>query len=257
MQGLGFSIDENGSLRYERRVEALALESETARWIILEKAYRKADGICQLNDLISEKTNSFPQHVLHRETNVLKDLELLTTVIDGVDQRASRLIRLTGKGKKHYEEYALPSHNMDFVIAPCREKWFTKSIKKMLEENGLRYIIQEETEHRQETIREDILANIRACRFVIADISGKGVEEGERFNPNCVYELGYAHAQKKRIICSVNKDLVPESGLPFDFAGVRFSFWTRSKRRGPFAKEIKNRIEQLLDQFQREYWPEA
>lgn len=257
MQSMGFSTDNDGNLRYGRRVEALAVESETARWIILEKAYRKADGICQLNDLISEKVNSYPQHVLHRETNVLKDLEFLTTIIDGIDQRDSKLIRLTGKGKRHYEEHVLPSHNMVFVIAPCREKWFTKSIKQMLKKKGLRYIIQEETEHRQETIREDILANIRACRFVIADISGKGIEQGERFNPNCVYELGYAHAQKKRIICSVNKDLIPESGLPFDFAGVRFSFWTHSKNKNSFAKEIRSRIEQLQDQFQREYWLKA
>jgi len=255
MKQLGFREIDN-SLTYERKVDALAAESDFTRWQILETLYRQPNAVLKENEL-TEKLNYIPKGVVEREIDILKDLDFLTTVIKGLDRRDASDFRLTAKGRKHYEEHVLPSHNIVFVIAPCREKWFTKSIKRMLEEKGMKYIIQEETEHRQETIREDILANIRSCRFVIAHISGKGIDEGERFNPNCVYELGYAHAQKKRIICSVNKDLVPENGLPFDFAGVRFSFWTRSKSKIAFAKEIKKRIEQVLDQFQREYWPES
>ncbi len=64
----------------------------------------------------------------------------------------------------------------------------------MLEKKGLKYIIQEETEHRQETIREDILANIRSCRFVIADFLAKELMKGCRI----VFPYGKQGKEKER-----------------------------------------------------------
>ncbi|MBU1882488.1 nucleotide-binding protein, partial [bacterium] len=270
MKELGFFL-ENGVLAFNRSVEALAIESDSIRWKMLEGLYRQSTAFLGINDIVRLLGGDLKGE-FERELDVLRDLEL---VIDEIRGSKTNGWRLTGKGRQYYEEKELPAHNQVFVIAPCREKWFTISMKKMLNKMGLRHIVQEEKESKLETIREDMLANIKASRFIIADISGRGevrdkktgeLIEFERYNPNCVYELGYAHALNKKIICSINKDLciLDKNGnpvLPFDFAGVRFSFWSnkpskpgKKVSRSAFAKEIKKRIQEVQDQFTREYW---
>ncbi|MFH1863121.1 MAG: hypothetical protein ABH878_09970, partial [bacterium] len=151
----------------------------------------------------------------------------------------------------------------------CVEKDLQNVFKRILGEFGYHeenktLIIAEAVEPKEQTIREDILAKIRFCKFIVADITGKGIGKGERFNPNCVYELGYAHALNKKIIATVCREMSHDKKhkkpiyVPFDFSGVKFSYWNRNpteESQKQFEDELKSRIKDIHMDFQREYWP--
>lgn len=250
---LGFLFQSDGVIRYRRNVNALSREGDLARWRILEHEYRK-ERVGEGAYPIRYETG-LPEEIIRREMLSLNDLKLMeyTGRIDSA--------RITAKGRVFYEQHVLPAHNQVFIIAPCIQNEIIDLFKRIVEEHGLKCIVQEEYEPRTETIREDMLNNIRSSKFIIADITGKGVEKGERFNINCVYEVGYAHAHKKRIVCCVNEDVCAkdEDGrpvLPFDIAGVPFTFW-KSENLEELHKRVNERVDQIIDQFTRERWPES
>ncbi len=267
MVGMGFSV-KNEVLYYERKVEALALEADLTRWQILEKLYKQPTSILKAQEIV-KAIGQLPLPI-ERELDVLKDLDLVTTVIKGIDRRDTNEYRLTAQGRKHYEERVLPAHNQVFIIAPCSPQYqiIVDAYHAIVEQEfGMKAKFQERSTTKEPTIRDDFLASIRASRFIIADITGKGKhttpegrEEFERFNPNCVYELGYAHRCDKKLICCVREDLPlkDEKGnpvLPFDFAGVNFSFWNPTNL-ADFETKLESRIDQLQDHFTRERWSE-
>ena len=63
--------------------------------------------------------------------------------------------------------------------------------------------------HSSEVITEDIIAKIRDARLLIADLTG--------YNPNVFYELGYAHALKKKVVLLLQEGCA----APFDLWNIR------------------------------------
>ncbi|MCX6639669.1 MAG: hypothetical protein NTW14_04195 [bacterium] len=263
----GFYL-ENHTLHYKRAIEALAKEREIARRVILEYAYKSESRTFKLLELEDETNYHFPGYIISEQIDILRDLGFFSNQIDGLDQGAAKLLRLTAQGMKYYEESELPANNMVFIIAPCAKKYkkivalYEKTLK---EEFRLECVPQEKSTTRKDTIRDDILSKIRSCKFIIADITGKGriknskgKPEFERFNSNCIYELGYAHALNKKLICFVSKQMGSQKNelkLPFDFSSVQFDTWELNKLT-EFEEILIRRIKDVLDQLQRESWPE-
>ena len=256
MQAKGFGV-ENRVLLYNRKVESLAREGALARSIITEILYKHRKSIQFEYKRFGDEAH-FPGEVIDIEFATMKDLGEVEEIV------SEGLCRLKAKGKKNYEENTLPAYNQVFIIAPCSEQGIINVFKDALISMGYsedNIIVQEVKEPKEETIRDAILANISFCKFIIADITGGKIRSGKRFNPNCVYELGYAHAKNKRIICSVREDMAYSknrriSYLPFDFSGVKFSFWKEGEEE-KIKEEIKQRIDEIHKMFQRESWPES
>jgi hypothetical protein len=256
----GFYIRDS-TLGYNRQINALAAESFLARSVIAEIMYRHTKSPMITWSSVCDKAH-LPSTLVCNEGFIMQDLDEIKW---SEDLSAGHL---TALGRKHFEEIELPAFNKVFIIAPCAKKYskIVETYEAVLrDEFGLDPIPQEKSTTKENTIRDDILANIRACKFIIADITGRGLyknsednDEFERFNANCVYELGYAHAVGKKLICFVSREmgyLKGELKLPFDFSSVQFDVWDLSDLEA-LKKILHKRIEDVLDQSKREhYWP--
>lgn len=261
MKAKGFN-SEDGKLSYSRQTNALAAEGALARTVISQILYRhirRSKGLVSL----SEEAH-LPSNLVDVQLSSMDDIGLIK-----YGKELSNC-RLTGQGRKYYEEHALPAHNLVFLIAPCTDMY--KEIRNAYEEVaagkefGYSIKFQEATTTKEPTIRDDILANIRACKFIIADITGRGEiesidadgkarKEFERFNYNCLYELGYAHAINKKLVCFVSRAMGfknRELKLPFDFATVQFDDWELDEVE-EFKEKLRKRLRDIQNQFEREY----
>lgn len=93
-----------------------------------------------------------------------------------------------------------------FVLMPFEQEFdeiYTQFIRATLEEAGFSVKRADDLENQQNILR-DIIGAIRAADLVVADLTS--------LNPNVFYELGVAHALRKRVIL-LSQDI---SGVPFD-----------------------------------------
>jgi len=129
--------------------------------------------------------------------------------------------------------------NSCFVIMPFNTTFQTqydKIIKPALKELNIQCVRGDEIYTKQRIV-DDIWNSIRACRFVIAELTSK--------NPNVLYELGLAHAiGKPVVIITRNAD-----DVPFDLKALRYlyydvndPFWGENLKAG-----IQNLIKKLLE----------
>ncbi|MAD90339.1 MAG: hypothetical protein CMK64_11590 [Pseudoalteromonas sp.] len=98
-----------------------------------------------------------------------------------------------------------------FVIMPFSNPYndyYTKIIKPTIEEQGFKVQRADEI-FSNGSIIEDVYSKIIDADLIIADVSGK--------NPNVNYELGVAHALKKRVII-ISRNL---DDIPFDYKHIR------------------------------------
>jgi hypothetical protein len=92
------------------------------------------------------------------------------------------------------------------------------------------------------SILEDIIRGIESAQFVIAEITP--IKENG-FNANVFYEVGYAHALKKRTILLAKKG----TKLPFDLSGFRCLFHETSIGGTRKLKEgFRKHLEAMLDE---------
>ena len=87
------------------------------------------------------------------------------------------------------------------------------------------------------SILEDITRGIESAQFVIAEITP--------INANVFYEVGYAHALKKRTILLAEQD----TPLPFDLSGFRCLFYENSiggKRK--VEEGLKKHLQAILEE---------
>jgi hypothetical protein len=260
-QSKGFSINGN-TLIFSRDINSLAEENRIARWLILERLYRAQQS---QHSLIVEDFN-FPEDAVFKAIEVLNDLGYIQIIDDSRSRIGKLTVRLKAAGMRYFEEISLPAHNQVFIIAPCAEQGIIRVFKKVLGEKGYseeNLIVQEVREPKEETIRDAILTNIRSCKFIMADITGGHIKGGKRFNPNCLYELGWAHALKKKVICTVRRDMAFSkhqhtkiSYLPFDISIIPFSFWDE-KKEVDISDELLRKIDDIHKYFQSESWPNA
>ena len=99
-----------------------------------------------------------------------------------------------------------------FVIMPFRKDFdevYQQHIKPLIQEqlDSVECIRIDEKPKLSESIVKNIQREITRCTFAIADITG--------LNPNVFYEIGLAHAQKKKVILIKNKSI---GKLPFDIS---------------------------------------
>lgn len=102
-----------------------------------------------------------------------------------------------------------------FVIMPFAGTFrpvYEKVIRPAVEEAGLECRRADELFSTQ-PITRDIWKQIRSCRLVLAELSGR--------NPNVLYELGLAHAIGKPAIIITNK----EEDVPFDLKALRYRYY--------------------------------
>lgn len=119
------------------------------------------------------------------------------------------------------------------------EKLYTDVIRGVAKEFGVRAYRADQI-YGPGSILEDIIRAIESAQFVIAEITPI---TANAFNANVFYELGYAHALKKRTILLAKKG----TKLPFDLSGFRCLFYetsTRGKRK--FKEGLRRHFDDIL-----------
>ena len=124
--------------------------------------------------------------------------------------------------------------NSCFVVMPFSSFFqieYEKIIKPTIEELGILCIRGDEIYSKQRIV-DDIWKEIRQCRFVLAELSGK--------NPNVLYEIGLAHAIGKPVIILTRY----ADDVPFDLKSLRYLFYNVDD---PFwGENLKRGIASLL-----------
>jgi hypothetical protein len=116
---------------------------------------------------------------------------------------------------------------MSFGDNPTLQDHYDLGIKPTVEECGFECVRADEVEHNLR-ITETIIGLIRNAHFVVADLTDE--------RPNCYYELGYAHALRKNVIHTINK----ESSVHFDVKDYNFIVYTR-------LQELRDRLKQRIE----------
>lgn len=187
---------------------------------ILER-YRKKSLNDKLNNLIqyiAKKTTYFGEQIeldyrkdcpitysknVHEFANIFiltKNLEFIDcNVVDGTTEQ---YIKLTAPGWAMFEEIKESGvlSKKCFVAMSCIDELVTiyeNGIKISVEEAGYQPIFIEREEH-NEKICDLIIANIRECKFLIADITGQ--------RQNVYYEAGFAQGLNREVIWTCRHD---------------------------------------------------
>lgn len=115
--------------------------------------------------------------------------------------------KLTWKGWEKFEaikEFGGLSKKC-FVAMSCSENMneiYAEGIEKAVIETGYEPIFIEKKEH-NEKICDLIIAEIRSCKFLIADVTGQ--------RQNVYYEAGFAHGLNRDVIWTCKKDEIEEA----------------------------------------------
>ena len=100
-------------------------------------------------------------------------------------------------------------------FAPSYQTLYERVIRVAVEEAGIKCIRADEIFSKAQ-VTQDIWTQIRKCRFVIAELTGK--------NPNVLYELGLSHALGKPTIIITSN----EEDVPFDLKALRYLYYDRN-----------------------------
>lgn len=119
---------------------------------------------------------------------------------------------------------------MSFSGSPRLKDFYSKAVKPTVQKLGYRCERVDE-QHFNGSIREQVLANIRCARFVIADMT--------EARPNCYYELGIAHALGKDVIHISNDS----NDIHFDIKDFNFIVYQTIDE---LKSRLRDRIEHTL-----------
>ena len=103
---------------------------------------------------------------------------------------------------------------MSFSNNPNLKDYYELGIKAVVEALGYRCERVDEQQFNG-SIRDRILTNIRAAKFIVADVT--------EARPNCYYELGIAHALGKEVIHLANST----GDIHFDIKDFNFVVYSR------------------------------
>ncbi len=116
----------------------------------------------------------------------------------------------------------MAGHPRCFVIMPFRTEltpvW--ESIRKVVEEHFGGVAVRSDEILKPGTIHEQMQSELRRADFCIADVTGN--------NPNVLWELGFAHALEKSVVCLWQAT----DKLPFDIHSQRMFQYSLSDLRG-------------------------
>ena len=157
-----------------------------------------------------------------------------------------------------FEKFYLGYGRSVFIIAWCDKSldWYENFVIEELRKHGYEGEVQERKEPAAGEVRQDMLERIEGCAFVIADLTGG--------RPNCLYELGYAHALHKRSIITQRKDEVEKVTTdgeiiwktPFDINQYRFSVW-KDENDEEFKSDLRDRIAQTVKLIEQDFLSKA
>lgn len=101
-----------------------------------------------------------------------------------------------------------------FVLAPFDQEGrrVQDTVRRAIQEAGLSVVPYNDAIRPGAELTLTILDAIRGADLIIADVSGQ--------NPNVLYEVGFAHALRKRTMLLVS--IKSGSRLPSDFDGLRY-----------------------------------
>jgi hypothetical protein len=117
-----------------------------------------------------------------------------------------------------------------FILMPFREpfnEYYREILRPALSDIGLE-VNRADDIYGIEPIMSDILSGIIDADIILADVSAK--------NPNVNYELGIAHALRKKVII-ISQDI---EDIPFDYRHLRTIIYDRHRTK--WAEELSNRI---------------
>lgn len=167
---------------------------------------------------------------------------VLVRKAENVETTLSQItLSLEGKGNVTIRHFMVaPSNVKAFVIMDFDEKYesvYSEIIKPVCEELDIECIRADEQCY-PGPILQDIIASIRECDIIIADITPD--------NPNVYFEVGYAYALGKNPILLMNK---ARERLPFDISGFRTIMYSDSIKGAPNLKQqLTKFVKSLLDQ---------
>lgn len=145
--------------------------------------------------------------------------------------------KLTWKGWEKFEaikEFGGLSKKC-FVAMSCSEDMneiYVEGIKKAVIEAGYEPIFIEKEEH-NEKICDLIIAEIRLCKFLIADVTGQ--------RQNVYYEAGFAHGLNRDVIWTCKQDEIKEAH--FDTRQYNHITWENAE---DLKKKLVNRIKATI-----------
>jgi len=185
-----------------------------------------------------------------------RDTRLVKTTLEQIWQMSEEdyIVRLTAKGRQRHERLFTGFGKTVFVIKQCDTNlWVDQFIENVLilEFGGDKPYIQEKEEPRGE-ISHEIIERIENAPFIIADLTG-GRE-------NCLYELGYAHALKKRTIITRKHsevEMATDAGkfwrLTFDISQYKHTTW-KNEHDSEFKTALRERIRQTIKAIEQDYF---
>jgi len=156
----------------------------------------------------------------------------------GLLQSASRdHLALTWAGWQRAEEIkeAGMLSKKCFVAMSCSEdlsEIYERGIKEAIIEVGYEPIFIEKEEH-NEKICDLIIAEIRACKFLIADVTGQ--------RQNVYYEAGFAHGLGRDVIWTCKQNEIEKAH--FDTRQYNHITW---ENKGDLKKKLVNRIQATI-----------
>lgn len=129
-----------------------------------------------------------------------------------------------------------PGHGICFVIMsfsgdPQLQDFYEHAIKPVVTDLGYACSRVDEQEFNG-SIRDRIVAAIRDCQFVVADVT--------EARPNCYYELGVAHALGKEVIHLARST----RDIHFDVRDFNFIIYSRLD---DLKQKLKKRIESTIE----------
>ncbi len=122
-----------------------------------------------------------------------------------------------------------------FVAMSCSDELteiYENGIKKAVEEAGYQPIFIEREEH-NEKICDLIIANIRECKFLIADVTGQ--------RQNVYYEAGFAHALNRDVVWTCKHDEIDNAH--FDTRQYNHITWENAE---DLRKKLFHRIKATI-----------
>lgn len=170
---------------------------------------------------------------------------MLEREIRGLQEQVAELsedLKETSQPEVPEEDIDLKSKNAIFIIMPFASEFedvWKGGIRRAAEDHGFHPVRVDEI-NRSSNITDDIIDAIQECHLTIVDVTGN--------NPNVMFELGFALAEKKpHIIISQSTEF-----LPFDIRNIRTIEYSNT---WSGIEELRRRIADYLSEHKNSIAP--
>lgn len=236
--------------------------------------YNRGESVCLLtsNYLDYIENTRFPGNPLELVDELLKELKRRNPDIGGVIpiNATNEYPSIPVKSADQFHKISQYARDLGYIVSPTDQQmeitlegwkrldnltrigidsnkvfvamWFDSSMADAWE-NGLKSCINDcnyepiridQTEY-NEGVCDEIIAQIRSARFIIADFTGN--------NQGVYYEAGFAHGLGKQVIFTCKKSFFNENPVHFDVRHYNFILWEDIEE---LKTRLKNRIQATI-----------